>query len=144
MNILVVNGPNLNMVGVREPEIYGERSYADLKKYLRTLGKKYRVGIKIFQSNCEGKIIDAIHRAYRRRFDGIIINPGALAHYSHALRDAIAAVGIKTAEVHLTDIGAREEFRRRSVIRDACVGFYSGLGFEGYERALKLLIGDEK
>ena len=144
MNILVINGPNLNLLGIREPILYGIRNYQDLIDFLRTLGEKHHVDIDIFQSNHEGEIIDKIHRAYYQAVDGIIINPGAYAHYSYALRDAIAATAIKTVEVHLTDISNREVFRRKSVIRDVCVAFYSGMGFSGYEKALKFLIGDER
>jgi len=143
MNILVINGPNLNLLGIREPEVYGKHNYQDLVDYLLALGEKYHINIDIFQSNHEGEIIDKMHQAYFQAVDGIIVNPGAYAHYSYALRDAIAAVGIKTVEVHLTAITRREPFRHYSVISDVCTAIYYGMGFTGYEKAIKLLIGDK-
>jgi len=144
MNILVINGPNLNLLGIREPDIYGKKSYCDLVDYLKTLAEKYNIKLDVFQSNHEGAIIDKIQAAYFNKTDGIVINPGAYGHYSYAIRDALAAVKIKTVEVHLSDISRREIFRHKSVITDLCVATFSGEGFAGYEKAIKIILGDEK
>ncbi len=135
MRILIVNGPNLNMLGVREPAIYGKQSYRDLVREIRRHAKTAGVAVAFFQSNHEGALIDAIQRRYRR-FDGIVINPGALTHYSYALRDCIKAVGLPTVEVHLSDIEAREAFRKLSVTADVCVKQICGKGFAGYLEAV--------
>lgn len=135
MRIFIVNGPNLNMLGVREPDVYGKQSYRDLVAAIRKHAKTVGVQVAFFQSNHEGALIDAIQRRYRR-IDGIIINPGALTHYSYALRDCIKAVGVPTLEVHLSDIGAREEFRKHSVTADVCVNQICGKGFAGYLEAV--------
>ena len=115
MKLLVINGPNLNMLGIREPDLYGKKDYCALKKYIRSAAAENGVKVRIYQSNYEGDIVTAIQRA-RGRYDGIIINAGALTHTSVAVLDALKAVGIKTAEVHLTDIAEREEFRKHSFI----------------------------
>jgi len=135
MKILIINGPNLNMLGIREPEIYGYRSYADLLEYICDEAAGLEIVTKFFQSNSEGNIIDAIHDAYEE-FDGIIINPAAYAHTSIAIPDALKAVGIPAVEVHLTDIGAREQYRRFSFTSEACIKTISGEGFEGYKSAM--------
>lgn len=139
MKILVINGPNLNMLGIREKDIYGSQTYEDLCNYISEEADKLNVEVKLFQSNHEGAIIDEIQNAYRK-FDGIIINPGAYTHYSYAIADAIRSVNIKTIEVHISNIHEREEFRRISVIEDACIKQIAGYGFEGYVMALKELI----
>ncbi|MEW6412804.1 MAG: type II 3-dehydroquinate dehydratase [Candidatus Zixiibacteriota bacterium] len=133
--ILVVNGPNLNLLGRREPEIYGSRSLEDLNDKLVLLAAELKVELEFFQSNSEAELIDFIHT---KGFDadGMIINPGAFSHYSIALRDAIAAVGIDTIEVHLSNIYSREEFRHKSVIAPVCLGHLVGFGFYGYAMAL--------
>ena len=128
MRILVINGPNINLLGKREPDIYGHKTYLDLCKYIKQIGKNNKVHIDIYHSNHEGKIIDALQLAVNR-YEGIIINPGAYTHYSYAIYDAIKAINIKTVEVHLTDINNREEFRKKSVIKDACVASFVGKQF---------------
>lgn len=140
MNILIINGPNLNMLGIREVSIYGTKTYKDLCKYIKRIAKDKHLKIKIMQSNYEGKIITAIHKAYQK-YDAIIINPGAYTHYSYAIYDAIKAVDIKCVEVHLTDITNREEFRKVSVIKNACIATFFGKGFESYQEAIEFLIG---
>jgi 3-dehydroquinate dehydratase-2 len=139
MRILIVNGPNLNMLGVREPEIYGSRSYRDLVREIRRHAAARNVSVEFVQSNHEGRLIDAIQRRYRR-VDGIVINPGAFTHYSYALRDCIKAVGTPTVEVHLSDIGAREPFRAVSVTADVCIKQICGKGFAGYLEAVDELV----
>ena len=133
--ILVINGPNLNLLGIREPEIYGDRTLDDLNEKLGELAADLKIELSFFQSNSEGGIIDFIHRECPKA-DGMIINAGALSHYSYALRDAIAAADIDTIEVHLSNIYAREEFRRESVIAPVCSGHLVGFGFYGYAMAL--------
>ncbi|MDD3841914.1 MAG: type II 3-dehydroquinate dehydratase [Candidatus Izemoplasmatales bacterium] len=135
MNILIINGPNLNLLGLREPQIYGTASYVDLCEQLLAYAKTINVTLDIRQSNHEGKIIDWIQDDWRK-FDGLIINPGALSHYSYAIFDCLKAVPIPTIEVHLSDIEAREPFRRTSVIKDACIKQIKGLGFFGYIKAI--------
>lgn len=139
MKFLIINGPNLNMLGIREPAIYGSRSFDDLCGYIRTSALERRVEVVLYQSNHEGAIIDEIQKAYKI-FDGIIINPGAYTHYSYAIADAVAAVDIPTVEVHLSDISKREKFRRTSVIRPACIAQIKGKGFEGYAEAMDILL----
>lgn len=138
MKILVLNGPNLNLLGVREPSIYGNRDLDSLVEELIARGRSLGVEVCHFQSNSEGALIDRIHDALGK-FDGIIFNPGALSHYSYALRDAIGAVGLPVIEVHISNISARESFRNLSVVAPACIGQISGLGFEGYGLALDYL-----
>ncbi|MFN4217982.1 MAG: type II 3-dehydroquinate dehydratase [Candidatus Bipolaricaulia bacterium] len=136
--ILVIHGPNLNLLGEREPEIYGSMTLAELNRKLYEFATEHNLELKIFQSNHEGAIIDTLHRE-RHWADGIVINPGALTHYSYAIRDAIAAVGKPTVEVHLSDIHHREPFRKISVIRDVCVAQICGLGWRSYIEGLKAL-----
>jgi 3-dehydroquinate dehydratase type II len=138
MNILVINGPNLNMLGLREPELYGQATYDDLVAMIRAEAEKLGVETEFVQSNHEGVLIDAIQGAYHK-FDGIIINPGAYTHTSIALLDALKAAGVPAVEVHITDPDTREEFRRISYIRAACVATIKGRGLEGYLDALRLL-----
>ena len=142
MNILIINGPNLNLLGIREPEIYGSKSYQDLVDFLKEIGKKNNVNINFFQSNHEGIIIDKLHEAFFQKIDGIIINPGALTHYSLAIRDAISAINIPTVEVHLSDIRHREPFRKISVISAVCRRQFFGKGFISYQEGLEFLIGE--
>lgn len=136
---LIINGPNLNMLGIREPDIYGRESYDDLLAKIRQEADRLGVEVECFQSNSEGGIIDKIQSAYGK-IDGIVINPGAYTHYSYAIHDAVKAVGIPTIEVHISDIHTREEFRRTSVIAPACKKQISGLGFDGYIVALEDLV----
>lgn len=139
MKVMVINGPNLNMVGVREKGIYGTRSFEDICSYIRGEAKKRNIELELYQSNIEGEIINQIHRCYYENFDGIIINPGAYTHYSYAIHDAIKSVNINTVEVHLSNIHAREEFRHKSVTAPACVGQICGFGENGYILALDAL-----
>ena len=138
MNILVLNGPNLNMLGIREPDIYGKATYADLCTMIQSEANRLGVCVQFYQSNHEGDLVDAIQGAYGNQ-DGIIINPGAYTHTSVALLDAVKAVGIPTVEVHISDPDAREEFRKISYIRQACTATIKGHGFHGYLEALALL-----
>ena len=138
MNILVLHGPNLNLLGEREPETYGRQTLADLNAALRKKARALRQTLKIFQTNHEGGLIDLLH-AHRRWADGVVINPGAYTHYSYALRDAIAATAKPTIEVHLSDIKRRESFRRVSVVAPACLAQISGKGFGSYLKGLERL-----
>ena len=138
MRILILNGPNLNMLGIREPEIYGHTTYADLCAMIRTEADRLGVEAEFFQSNHEGALVDAIQQGYGR-VDGIVINPGAYTHTSVALLDAVKAVGIPTVEVHISDPDTREPFRKTSYIRAACVRTIKGRGLEGYLEALRFL-----
>lgn len=138
MKILVLNGPNINMLGIREPEIYGKETYDDLCQKIKNYAKKKGVEVKLFQSNHEGDLVDEIQAAYNK-FDGIVINPAAYTHTSVALLDAVKAVGIKTVEVHISDVGSREDFRQTSYIRKAAVATVSGLGTDGYLKAMDIL-----
>ncbi len=139
MKILVINGPNLNFLGIREPEIYGTMSHQQLVEQLIEYGKKNECEVLCYQSNYEGEIIERIQQAYFEKMDAIIINPGALTHYSYALYDAIKSVGIKTVEVHMSDIENREAFRKTSVIRDACLKTFFGKLEISYFEAIDFL-----
>ena len=139
MNILVINGPNLNFLGKREPEIYGNRTYEDLLQLIREEADRLGVNVEFYQSNHEGDLVDAIQGAYGR-MDGIIINPAAYTHTSIALLDAVKAVGIPTVEVHISDPDTREDFRKVSYIRAACETTIKGKGLEGYTEALRHLV----
>ena len=138
MKILVINGPNINMLGIREPEIYGRGTYDDLISAIRDEAKRLDVEVECFQSNHEGTMVDIIQSAYGDT-DGIVINPAAYTHTSVALLDAVKAVGIPTVEVHISNPDEREDFRKVSYIRSACVKTISGKGFEGYLEAIRLL-----
>lgn len=139
MNILILNGPNLNMLGQREPEIYGNNTYQDLVDHLKNLEPKLNIKTDIKQSNLEGIMIDILHYA-NDRFDGVILNAGAFTHYSYAIYDAIKSITIPVVEVHLSDITKREEFRKVSVIKDACVNTFMGYGFESYKKGIEELL----
>ena len=138
MNILIINGPNLNLLGEREPEIYGNDTLEELMMWLETSSDGRNHNFKFYQSNHEGVLIDAIHDE-RQWANGMIINAGALSHYSYAIRDAISSTGIPTVEVHLSDIMGREDFRKISVIKDVCVRQVYGLGKKSYLEGLKIL-----
>ncbi len=138
MKILVINGANMNMLGKREPDIYGREDYADLCAHIYSHAQSRGVAVECFQSNHEGAIIDAIQEA-DATFDGIVINPGAYAHYSYAIRDALKAVSIPAVEVHMSDIQKREEFRHLSVTSPACIAQIRGHGFESYTMAIDML-----
>ena len=137
--ILIINGPNMNLLGIRQPEIYGSTDYVDLENLITAEAEQLGVSVSLFQSNHEGALVDAIQQAYFDKVDGIVINPGAYTHTSIALLDAVKAVGIPTVEVHISDPDTREEFRHVSYIRDACVGSIRGHGVQGYLEALHLL-----
>lgn len=138
MKILVINGPNLNLLGQREPDIYGSETLSNLEQEVISYGKKKGVVVDCFQSNYEGALIDALHDA-RDVYQGIIFNPAAFTHYSYALRDAVSAVEIPTVEVHLSNIHAREDFRANSVIQPVCIAQIYGKGIQGYQEALDVL-----
>lgn len=138
MKLLIINGPNLNLLGLREPEIYGKQDYAALLDFLQTSAEEAGVEIECFQSNHEGAIVDAIQAAYGV-FDGIIINPAAYTHTSVAILDALKAVALPAVEVHLSDVSLREDFRRISYAGMACQKTFMGLGFEGYRQAILFL-----
>ncbi|MCX7771883.1 MAG: type II 3-dehydroquinate dehydratase [Clostridia bacterium] len=139
LKVRVINGPNLNLLGVREPGIYGDNTLEGIQNMLREAAPGYGMELDFFQSNHEGAIIDSIHEAFQQGFQGIIINPGAFTHYSYAIRDAVSAVKLPTIEVHLSNIHAREEFRAKSVIAPSCIGQISGLGADSYLAALYAL-----
>ena len=139
MNILVLNGPNLNMLGIREPGIYGRGTYEDLQSLIRAHAQKRGVNISFYQSNHEGELVDAIQQAYFDGVEGIILNPAAYTHTSVALLDALKAVAIPAVEVHISDVDSREPFRQVSYAGMACVKTYKGLGFQGYVEAVKFL-----
>ncbi len=139
MRILVINGPNINMLGIREPGIYGKNTYADLCSLIEGYSAEKGVEVKLFQSNHEGSIVDEIQAAYGK-FDGIVINPAAYTHTSVAILDALKSVAIPAVEVHISDVTAREDFRQISYAGMACSKSYIGLGFDGYLRAIDYLI----
>lgn len=141
--IVIVNGPNLNLLGKREPHIYGTRSHADLVKTVRAKARELGVTVSIFQSNHEGEIIDFLHREAPGSL-GIVINPGALSHYSLALYDCLQALEVPTVEVHISNLHAREEFRSKSVTARAARGVITGLGFDGYGLGMQYLAGLNK
>ena len=138
MKFLIVNGPNINMLGIREPDIYGTLTYEGLLEYLK--GEAARLGceVEFFQSNSEGELVTAIQKALGR-VDGIVINPAAYTHTSVAILDAVKAVGLPTVEVHISDVSKREDFRQVSYIRAACVKTIAGHGFQGYLEAMEVL-----
>lgn len=139
MKLLVINGPNLNMLGVRERSLYGAQDFDALCAFVRNEAEKLGAEVELYQSNHEGALVDAIQAAYRR-IDGIVINPGAYTHTSVALLDALKAVSIPACEVHLTDVNAREEFRKVSYVRLACDKTFAGYGFDGYRMAMEYLV----
>ena len=139
MKLLIVNGPNLNMLGIRERSLYGVQDYDALCDFLRAQAQRLNVEIELFQSNHEGAIVDAIQSAYGR-MDGIVINPAAYTHTSVAILDALKAVSLPAVEVHLTDVNAREDFRKISYARLACETTFAGYGFDGYRMAMEHLV----
>ena len=138
MNIFVINGPNLNMLGIREPGIYGQDSYKDLVEMIQNYCDSKNIEVEFFQSNHEGDLVDYIQSAYGRA-NGIVINPGAYTHTSIAILDAAKAVNVPLVEVHISDVSKREDFRQISYIRQAAIKTISGLGLEGYIEAIKVL-----
>lgn len=139
MKIMIINGPNLNFLGIREPSTYGKKSYKDLVNYLKKIGKDNKIKLKVVHSNDEGKIIDFLQYAYHKKYDGIVLNAGAYTHYSYAIRDAIASINIPVVEVHLSDIFKREDFRKISVIEEVCTKTFMGKHFESYREAIVFL-----
>lgn len=137
--ILLMNGPNLNLLGVREPDVYGTVTLADIEREVTSYGAVQGVQVDCFQSNHEGALIDKLHEA-RGTYDGIVYNPGAHTHYSYALRDAVSSIDVPTVEVHLSDISAREEFRKVSVIAPVCIAQIKGKGKAGYLEAIDILL----
>lgn len=138
MKILVVNGPNINMLGIREPEHYGKETYADLVNKINAFCEKKNIEVKVFQSNHEGDLVDEIQKAYGNA-DGIVINPGAYTHTSIAILDAVKSVNIPTVEVHISKVEEREDFRQISYVRLACVKTITGHGTDGYLEAIDFL-----
>lgn len=136
--LLVINGPNLNMLGIREPNLYGKKNFNALCEYIRKCADELGCDVELYQSNYEGDIVTAIQNAYGKK-DGIVINPAAYTHTSVAILDAVKACGVPTVEVHLTDIATREEFRHISYVSAACVARFIGLGFDGYKKAMEYL-----
>ena len=143
MKIAVINGPNLNMLGVREPEIYGKQDYAALVRFIETACAQLGAECEVFQSNHEGAIVDYIQNTLGK-FDAIVINPAAYTHTSVAILDALKAVALPAAEVHLSDVSSREEFRKLSYAGMACKKTFAGFGFEGYKMAIEYLCKEEK
>ncbi|QZY53637.1 type II 3-dehydroquinate dehydratase [Crassaminicella profunda] len=139
MKILIVNGPNINFLGIRERNIYGEKTYKQMCIYLHEEGKKLGLEVDIVQSNIEGEVVNFIQEAYGK-YDGIVINPAAYTHYSIAIYDTIKGVGIPTVEVHISNVHKREEYRKKSVTAAACIGQICGLGIEGYVLAMRALM----
>lgn len=139
MRILVISGPNLNMLGIREKNLYGDQSYDDLLSFVKKIAKKNKIEVDFYQSNHEGAIVDKIQEAYYQKYDGIVINPAAYTHTSIAILDALRAISIPTVEVHLSDINSRESFRRKSFISEVCIKTIVGKGFDGYLDAISLL-----
>ncbi len=137
--ILVVNGPNLNMLGKREPGIYGLETLKDVEDKVKKRADELGCEVEFFQSNFEGELINKIHEAYEG-YDGVVINPGALSHYSYAMHDALTSISIPKIEVHISNLHRREEFRRHSVTAPACIGQICGLGTDGYVYALEALL----
>lgn len=140
MKILVINGPNLNMLGIREPAIYGKLTYSDLVKLITEYAQSKNIETECYQSNHEGAIVDKIQEAYGTT-DGIVINPGAYTHTSVAILDALKSVGIPTVEVHISDVDSREEFRKISYITSYCIKRITGMGFGGYLAAIDAIVG---
>lgn len=138
MNVLVINGPNLNLLGIREPDLYGKQDYAALVALVEETCAQEGLGVEVYQSNHEGDIVDQIQAALGK-FDGIVINPAAYTHTSVAILDALKAVALPAVEVHISDVSKREEFRQMSYARLACIKTYMGLGLEGYRQAILYL-----
>ena len=144
MNVLVVNGPNLNLLGEREPEIYGRKTLRDLEREVRKHAHKLGVRVHFFQSNHEGAIVDELHRL-RTWAHAVVINPAAFTHYSYSIRDALLAIALPAAEVHISDVDKREgDFRKISVVRDVCAHRFAGFGFASYTMALDALVAERR
>lgn len=139
LRLLVLHGPNLNLLGEREPEVYGTMTLDQLNGKIKAFARKHGCSLKIHQSNHEGELIDLLH-AHRKSVDAVIFNPGAYTHYSYAIRDAVSSIQLPTVEVHLSDIKKREPFRRVSVVEPVCIKQISGFGWESYTRAIEWLV----
>ena len=139
MKLLIINGPNINMLGIREPDLYGKDTYKNLCKKIKKYAKMRGIKAGLFQSNCEGKLVSCIQSAYKK-YDGIVINPAAYTHTSVALLDALKAVGIPAVEVHISDVASREDFRQISYVRAACIKTIAGQGTDGYLQAIDYLM----
>ena len=144
MKILVINGPNINMLGIREPDVYGAQTFQTLLDLLDATAEKHGVEVEQFQSNHEGALVDAIQQAYFDKVEGIVINPAAYTHTSVAILDALKAVGIPAVEVHISDVDSREAFRQISYAGMACVKTIKGQGLDGYRQAIKFLVGYQR
>ena len=144
MKLLILNGPNLNMLGVREPEIYGKETYESLVQMVQEHAQKRGVTVSCFQSNHEGDLVDAIQKAYFDKVDGIVINPAAYTHTSIAIADAVKAVKIPTVEVHISDLSRREDYRQTSYIREVAVATVTGKGLAGYLQAMDILLDGDR
>lgn len=143
MRIMVINGPNLNMLGIREPEIYGRINYEGLCEQIVLWGRELWQDVEVYQSNCEGEIIEYIHHAYYENVDGVVINAGAYTHYSYAIRDALAILKVPVVEIHISNIYEREDFRKISVISDVSSKQIVGKGILGYKEALEFFTKQE-
>ncbi len=139
MRVLVINGPNLNMLGYREPAVYGDKKYPELCDYISKCAEEIGVEVKILQSDHEGRIVEILHEAFFEKYDGVVINAGAYTHYSYAIRDALAILTCPKVEVHLSDVMNREDFRKISVIEEVCTARRFGKGFESYKEALEYI-----
>ncbi|MBR5817750.1 MAG: type II 3-dehydroquinate dehydratase [Clostridia bacterium] len=144
MKISVINGPNLNMLGIREPEHYGKTTYKELVEIIEEHAKKVGCEVSVFQSNHEGELVDKIQEAYFEGYDGIVINPAAYTHTSIAILDAVKSTSLPTVEVHISDLSIREQFRQKSYIRDAAIKTITGHGVLGYTEAIDFLIKEKK
>lgn len=144
MKIMVLNGPNINFLGIREKSVYGQETYEDLCNYITNWCKQHSVEVDIFQDNIEGELVNLLQKAYLEKYDGVVINPGAYTHTSIALLDAIKSIGLPVIEVHLSNIHSREEFRHVSMTAKACIGQICGLGKVGYILAIKGLLEQNK
>lgn len=140
MKLLILNGPNINFLGIREPAIYGKGTYKELCDLISDYAEKVGVDVGFYQSNHEGDLVDAIQKAYYDKVDGIVFNPAAYTHTSVAIADAVKAVGIPTVEVHISDVSKREDFRQISYVRAACIDTVAGEGFNGYLHAIDIII----
>ena len=144
MKFFVLNGPNLNMLGIREPDKYGKKTFKDLKISIKKYAKEKGVCCKVLQTNSEGDLVDLIQSAYYKKIDGIVINPGAYTHTSIAILDAVKSVNLPCVEVHISKVEEREDFRQISYIRSACIKTITGKGFDGYLEAIDCLIDNCK
>ncbi len=144
MKIKIINGANLNMLGFRNPDIYGKSNINDLEHEIKTFCKSNNIDCDFLLSNFEGEIIEAIHDAFLKKYDGLVINPGAFTHYSYAIRDALEILECVKVEVHISDINKREDFRKSSVIRDVCDHSIIGKGYSGYIEAIKYIVEHKK